>query len=232
MHRRALCKDSNCKFCAFKNQYPQKIGIQRCPLCGLDQCENHIMLDYCVHNHERDNEYTPVSSMTVTVDLLGNKKYELTDKKDHTLLLNKEGLPAVYVFYDNEDVCWYVGQTTDVYDRIRRHLKGSEPTTADRGINMLFYKIEIFDVYHKDASHLALLEQMVIVLRKPKYNITANGIDLQSKDWLDKEIAKNNHKIRDRWPKQEQDNLKKFYFDRKEGGYRKKLPILKREGDC
>lgn len=227
MHSRAFCKDSNCKFCAFKNQYTEELGIKRCPLCGLNKCDNHVMLGYSVHNHARKDYYTPVSSMTVTVDLLGNEKYELTSEEDHTKLLNRETLPAVYVFYDKDDVCWYVGQTTDVYKRIREHLKGEEPSTQRRGINHLFYKIEIFDVYVKDKSHLALLEQMVIALRKPKYNITANGIKLEPKKWLTNEAIKNRYKSRKNWSKQDQDNLKKFYFDKKKKGYKKQLPIIK-----
>ena len=105
-----------------------------------------------LHNHEREDDYVPVSSITVTVDLLGNEKFELTKEEDHKLLLNKEGLPAVYAFYDHENVCWYVGQTVDIYNRIRQHLKGDEPSTADRKINLLFHKIEVFDVYVKDKS--------------------------------------------------------------------------------
>ena len=153
------------------------------------ECQNHVMLDYSVHNHEREDDYVPVSSITVTVDLLGNEKFELTKEEDHKLLLNKEGLPAVYAFYDHENVCWYVGQTVDIYNRIRQHLKAINHLQLMK-INLLFHKIEVFDVYVKDKSHLALLEQMIIALRKPKYNITANGIHVKTKDWLETEIKK------------------------------------------
>lgn len=65
----------------------------------------------------------------------------------------------------------------------------------------------MFEVYVNDCHHLALLEQMIIALCKPKYNITANGISLKTKEWLEAEIDKSQTKVRENWTKEEQDNL-------------------------
>ena len=65
---------------------------------------------------------------------------------------------------------------------------------------------------------------MIIALRKPKYNITANGIHVKTKGWLETEIKNSFYKTRVKWPKHEQNNLQKFYFNRKPDGYKKELP--------
>ncbi|MGH0430234.1 GIY-YIG nuclease family protein [Bacillus hominis] len=223
------CRDGDkCPLCKVEKTLKGQTGIIECPICGADNCYEkiHMTLENNPHkNLEFDYEFAFRSS----IYLHDIKNYSLVSQKDHDDLERLESFPGVYALYSDSQKkhCWYVGHTTSIYDRIRKHLKG-DPTTKQRNLYHYFKYVEVFELNFKDKHHLALLEQMVIAYRSPYHNLTSKGIAYLSKKELQQKLDSHIEESRPKWSTSEKQLLDQLWLSRKSSNWRQKAADILR----
>jgi hypothetical protein len=78
---------------------------------------------------------------------------------------------GVYAFFDKDHECLYVGETTDIKDRLKSHLKSKEFKDDIDYIKIFPMKPTLL----KDKAKRIAMEAVFIDLLQPKYNIQNRG---------------------------------------------------------
>ena len=221
MYQVETCNQKSCEFCTIEKAIREQNGIKSCPICGIN-CAESIYLTHEENPHRSIDRFDFHSVIRTSVYLQAVQKYDLLNEEDHRLLEYLENIPGVYALYDSDDFCWYVGLSTSLYDRLRKHLKGDKTTQA-RGLYLYFRKVEVFQVNPSDKSHLALLEQMVITLRKPYHNLTSNGIQSITKGELENKLQERRERSRKNWSNEERIKLDDLWFKEKKRNWRENI---------
>ncbi|HHK5562311.1 TPA: GIY-YIG nuclease family protein [Bacillus thuringiensis] len=145
------------------------------------------------------------------IELNNIRKYNIWDISGLKSYKKRQGC---YVFLDINGKALYIGETNDLWKRVKEHIKGSEQTGA---VYKFFHSVKIYEINttgshrHRDSYYeRKMLEQYLIRKLKPIRNDVKNGLILfqDFKDYTDNKFRTHikNWKISDRdlykkaWP--------------------------------
>jgi DNA polymerase-3 subunit epsilon len=119
------------------------------------------------HFWEKVKNEIPEEKFSESIQKL-SKNSRIPSQINKELISNIPNLPGVYVFYDKEGTCLYVGKSTHLKDRITSHFSSFHKNTTDMKLSDLIFDIEIKRC-GGDLS-ASLLESELIKKMQPLFN--------------------------------------------------------------
>ena len=150
--------------------YTKEIKTKKCSKCGRELPIDNFYKD----NRTKDGLYSNCKEC--------HSKYQQTNKQHYNQYqkeYNKQFTGYyVYIILDKQDNVAYVGETTNYYKRLCRHLSGGVDSTKELFANNDWYCIKYLDVSDIVENDLELksMENELIELYEPRCNTQLNII--------------------------------------------------------
>ena len=144
---------------------------KECNICVYD-CMHSLTLEELEHTKLKPRD--PHTTFTASMSVHDINMYDIVD--DIYKLYDLRKLPGVYCFFNKDYLPMYVGQTTNIWERMKKHIRGKDPTTGNKEeLYKYFRHVRIYQLDTWDSPHRWLLEQMIIAKEKPVFNLYSIG---------------------------------------------------------